>query len=159
MILDSFRLAGKNVLVTGSRKGLGASIALALAEAGAKVACHGKSEDANQICEAVRAHGVKSLLGLKLPVRMLSKQGRTDELSDLSKIDAGAQDREGLFTSEFSLWPGSYSRVLEICSGAGRAQDEEMCEKAQFWPPQEDLHNIHRAEDFNENIFRQSLDD
>ena len=60
MILDSFRLTGKNALVTGSRKGLGAEIALALAQAGANVACHGKSADSNQVCEAVRAHGVNS---------------------------------------------------------------------------------------------------
>lgn len=60
MILDSFRLTGKNALVTGSRKGLGAEIVLALAQAGANVACHGKSADSNQICEAVRAHGVNS---------------------------------------------------------------------------------------------------
>lgn len=61
MVLDAFRLAGKNALVTGSRKGLGAAIALALAQAGANVACHGKSADSNQISEAVRAYGVKSV--------------------------------------------------------------------------------------------------
>ncbi len=57
MVLETFQLAGKNALVTGSRKGLGADIALALAQAGANVACHGRNEDSNQICEAVRACG------------------------------------------------------------------------------------------------------
>lgn len=40
MILDSFKLDGKIALVTGASSGLGQSIAIALAEAGADVACH-----------------------------------------------------------------------------------------------------------------------
>ena len=46
MILDYFRLEGKNALVTGSRRGLGAAIAVALAEAGANVGCHGREKNA-----------------------------------------------------------------------------------------------------------------
>jgi 2-deoxy-D-gluconate 3-dehydrogenase len=41
MILEHFSLAGKAALVTGSSRGLGAGIATALAEAGARVALHG----------------------------------------------------------------------------------------------------------------------
>ena len=41
MILDKFNLKGKTALVTGSSRGLGAGIAMALAEAGASVAIHG----------------------------------------------------------------------------------------------------------------------
>jgi len=41
MILERFSLKGKSALVTGSSRGLGAAIALALAEAGASVAVHG----------------------------------------------------------------------------------------------------------------------
>jgi 2-deoxy-D-gluconate 3-dehydrogenase len=41
MILDQFSLKDKTALVTGSSRGLGAGIALALAEAGAQVAVHG----------------------------------------------------------------------------------------------------------------------
>lgn len=44
MILDKFRLAGKVALVTGASSGLGKAIAIALAEAGADVACHGRTE-------------------------------------------------------------------------------------------------------------------
>lgn len=40
MILDKFKLDGKIALVTGAASGLGQSIAIALAEAGADVACH-----------------------------------------------------------------------------------------------------------------------
>jgi 2-dehydro-3-deoxy-D-gluconate 5-dehydrogenase len=41
VILEKFSLKGKTALVTGSSRGLGADIALALAEAGANVAIHG----------------------------------------------------------------------------------------------------------------------
>ena len=40
MYLESFQLKRKNALVTGSRRGLGAAIAVALAEAGTNVGCH-----------------------------------------------------------------------------------------------------------------------
>jgi 2-dehydro-3-deoxy-D-gluconate 5-dehydrogenase len=61
MILDAFQLSGKNALVTGSRRGLGAAIALALAHAGANVACHGRGKDTNDICGAIRSCGRKSV--------------------------------------------------------------------------------------------------
>ena len=61
MILDSFKLTGKNALVTGSRTGLGRAMALALAEAGANVVVHGsKSDGLGNVCEAVRSNGVKA---------------------------------------------------------------------------------------------------
>jgi 2-deoxy-D-gluconate 3-dehydrogenase len=40
MILDKFKIDGRVALVTGASSGLGQSIAIALAEAGADVACH-----------------------------------------------------------------------------------------------------------------------
>jgi 2-deoxy-D-gluconate 3-dehydrogenase len=43
VILEKFSLKGKTALVTGSSRGLGAGIAIALAEAGANVAVHGSS--------------------------------------------------------------------------------------------------------------------
>lgn len=45
MILELFELKGKNALVTGSSRGLGTAIAIALAEAGANVGCHGRSAE------------------------------------------------------------------------------------------------------------------
>ena len=42
MILDKFSLAGKFALVTGTSSGLGQAMAIALAEAGADVACHSR---------------------------------------------------------------------------------------------------------------------
>ena len=60
MIRDSFDLTGKNALVTGSTRGLGAAIAIALAEAGANVAVHGKSQSGEDTCTIVRQCGRKT---------------------------------------------------------------------------------------------------
>jgi len=60
MVLDAFRLDGKNALVTGSSRGLGAAIALGLAQAGANVGCHGRSADTRGTAEKVLQLGRKS---------------------------------------------------------------------------------------------------
>jgi 2-deoxy-D-gluconate 3-dehydrogenase len=60
MSIADFQLNGKNALVTGSSRGLGAEIAIALAEAGANVACHGKSSAGRATSERVRQIGRKS---------------------------------------------------------------------------------------------------
>jgi 2-deoxy-D-gluconate 3-dehydrogenase len=60
MSLEDFQLNGKNALVTGSSRGLGAAIAMALAEAGANVGCHGKSSEGGTTSERVRQMGRKS---------------------------------------------------------------------------------------------------
>jgi len=57
MILDAFKLEGKVALVTGASTGLGAAIAIALAEAGADVACHGNTHAPDASCEAVTKTG------------------------------------------------------------------------------------------------------
>jgi 2-deoxy-D-gluconate 3-dehydrogenase len=59
-ILDRFRLDGKAALVTGAASGLGAAIAIALAEAGATVACHGNRRPADATAEQIRAIGKQS---------------------------------------------------------------------------------------------------
>jgi 2-deoxy-D-gluconate 3-dehydrogenase len=61
MSLETFRIEGKNALVTGSRRGLGAAIALALAEAGANVACHGREPKEASVCEGIRTLGRRSV--------------------------------------------------------------------------------------------------
>jgi 2-dehydro-3-deoxy-D-gluconate 5-dehydrogenase len=60
MSLEAFRLDGKNALVTGSRRGLGAAIALALAKAGANVGCHGHDTNPGECCDEIRTVGLKS---------------------------------------------------------------------------------------------------
>ena len=53
-------LDGKNALVTGSHKGLGAAIAVALAQAGANVACHGRHPNPGTASREIRALGRKT---------------------------------------------------------------------------------------------------
>ena len=61
MILDSFKLNGKVALVTGASAGLGASMAVALAEAGANVAAHGNSRTPDSTCELIKRAGRRGL--------------------------------------------------------------------------------------------------
>jgi 2-deoxy-D-gluconate 3-dehydrogenase len=61
MILDKFKLDNRVALVTGASAGLGAAIAIALAEAGADVACHGNTRSPNATCDAIAAIGRAAL--------------------------------------------------------------------------------------------------
>jgi len=57
MILDLFELNGRVALVTGASAGLGQAIAVALAEVGADVACHGNTRSPETTCEAIERLG------------------------------------------------------------------------------------------------------
>ncbi len=61
MIFDKFSLKGKTALVTGSSRGLGTAIAVALAEAGASVAVHGSITAPKAVQQKIEALGVKSV--------------------------------------------------------------------------------------------------
>lgn len=57
-VLDLFSLDGKTALVTGASRGLGAAMAIALAEAGAHVVCASSREcGAKETADAIRAAG------------------------------------------------------------------------------------------------------
>lgn len=61
MTVDPFRLDGKNAIVTGSHKGLGAAMAVALAQAGANVACNGRDPNPGNASREVQALGRKTI--------------------------------------------------------------------------------------------------
>src|SRR6266576_6552869 len=61
MILDNFRLDDQVALVIGASAGLGQAIAIAFAEAGADVACHGNTRSPEQTCETASKLNRKTL--------------------------------------------------------------------------------------------------
>lgn len=88
MSLEAFRLNGKNALVTGSHKGLGAAIAVALAKAGANVGCHGRDPKPGSACDEIRTAGRRTfyvsgdLADAKVPVTLIEKT-----IAEFSSID------------------------------------------------------------------------
>ncbi|HEV2705600.1 MAG TPA: 2-dehydro-3-deoxy-D-gluconate 5-dehydrogenase KduD [Pyrinomonadaceae bacterium] len=88
MILDRFRLDGRVALVTGASAGLGAAIAVALAEAGADVVAHGNSRAPEATCELVRRAGRRSL-GLRgdLADRETPQRLISETLAEFDRLD------------------------------------------------------------------------
>jgi NAD(P)-dependent dehydrogenase (short-subunit alcohol dehydrogenase family) len=103
MSLPNFSLQGKTALVTGSRRGLGEAIALALAEAGADVAVCDKIQekgDLTGVFEAIRRFGRRSLalqvdLTRKAEVENLIQQVEA-ELGGIDILVNNAGGRAGL---------------------------------------------------------------
>jgi 2-dehydro-3-deoxy-D-gluconate 5-dehydrogenase len=85
---SAFNLSGKVALVTGASAGLGAAIAVALAEAGADIACHGNSRSPEATCDAVRAAGRRSV-GL---MGDLSRRATADRLVPETMAALGGLD-------------------------------------------------------------------
>jgi 2-deoxy-D-gluconate 3-dehydrogenase len=89
MILEAFSLKGKNALVTGSRTGLGAAMAVGLAQAGANVVVHGSKETGiDDVCSVIRAVGVKAVRA----VGDLADPKSSDELIAITVRELGSID-------------------------------------------------------------------
>jgi 2-deoxy-D-gluconate 3-dehydrogenase len=130
MILDAFRLDGKNALVTGSDKGLGAAIALALAEAGANVAIHARGGGPPETCKKICA---LSRLSIFLTAD-LADPGSAPDLIECAEAQLGPLDilvnnagiirrapaveyREEDWTEVLAV---NLSSVFQLCQAAGK---------------------------------------
>jgi 2-deoxy-D-gluconate 3-dehydrogenase len=129
-ILEAFNLRGKNALVTGSSRGLGAGMAIALAEAGANVAVHASAEKPSATAAAIGKIGVKhaALVG---DVRRADVCHRLIEetVAELGSIDilvnnAGTIRRAPAADFSEADWndviAANLSGVFRLSQGAGR---------------------------------------
>jgi 2-deoxy-D-gluconate 3-dehydrogenase len=129
-VLERFRLDGKFALVTGSASGLGAAIAIALAEAGASVACHGNRRPADETSEQIRSLGRRS----QSFAADLSKPDGADSLYAAVSAAIGAPDilvnnagmiyREAAENYDAQAWMTvlqvNLNSVFRLCQLAGR---------------------------------------
>lgn len=130
MILDQFKLDGKVALVTGASAGLGAAIALALAEAGANVAVHGNSRPAEATAELIKQNG-RQAIGLRgnLADKTAPAQLITETLKEFGRLDilinnAGTIRRAPALDYAEEDWSTvievNLSSVFRLCQLAGR---------------------------------------
>ncbi len=135
-ILDKFRLDGKRALVTGAATGLGAAIAVALAEAGASVACHGNRRPADQTSEHIRSlgHAAQSFAA------DLSQPDGTDKLYEAVSREMGRPDivvnnagtiyREPAEDHDLQAWMTviqvNLNSVFRLCQLAGRSMLDQQ---------------------------------
>jgi len=88
LILDAFKLDGQTALVTGASAGLGAAIAVALAEAGADVVAHGNSRTPDATCELIKRAGRRSLaLRGDLADKEIPRQLIAPTLDEFGRLD------------------------------------------------------------------------
>jgi 2-dehydro-3-deoxy-D-gluconate 5-dehydrogenase len=124
-----FDLSGKTALVTGASAGLGAAIAVALAEAGADVICHGNSRPASETCRQIQSLGRRSTaiqadLAQPAGVEKLFREARSFSTVDLLVNNAGTIRRAPAEQFPLSDWDlvlqVNLKSVFQLSQLAGR---------------------------------------
>lgn len=104
-----YGLKGKNVLVTGSTKGLGEAIVRILAGEGANVIVSGRSEDLTQsIAEKLAKDCGVTAVGIPAD---LGQRGVAEELFAKSLEALGSLD---ILVNNAGIWPTAYVREMEL---------------------------------------------
>jgi 2-deoxy-D-gluconate 3-dehydrogenase len=127
---DRFRLDGHVALVTGASRGIGAAIAVALAEAGADVACHGNSRPAEATRDTILALGRRAIaLSADLADRTAPERLVEQTVSTLGDVDllvnnAGTIRRAPAADFSEADWDlvvaVNQTAVFRLCQAAGR---------------------------------------
>ena len=130
MILDQFKLDDKVALVTGASAGLGAAIAVALAEAGANVAVHGNSRAPDGTAELIDQIGRRTIsLRGNLTDKTVPAQLIAETLNQFGRLDilinnAGTIRRAPALDYAEEDWTTvievNLSSVFRLCQHAGR---------------------------------------
>jgi 2-dehydro-3-deoxy-D-gluconate 5-dehydrogenase len=125
----SFRLDGLNALVTGAATGIGAAIAVALAEAGANVACHGNTRAPDETCARVSALGKRCVplrgdlaakeTGRELVAAALRELGSVDLLINNAGMIRRAPALEYSEEDWATVIEVNLSSVFRLCQAAG----------------------------------------
>lgn len=124
MIFDTFRLNGKRALVTGSSRGIGKAIAIALGEAGAEVIFHGTAmtPKLQQAIAEATAKGIKTecVTGdLSVPAQVTDVADKTGSI-DILVLNASVQKYQTIekfepeeFEKQFQVNVASSLQLIE----------------------------------------------
>jgi 2-deoxy-D-gluconate 3-dehydrogenase len=109
-VLDLFHLGGKVALVTGAASGLGAAIAIALAQAGAAVAVHGNRRAAEETAAAIAAAGGTAAAFQADLSHTSGPESLVGRVHDILVNNAGTIHRDAAVDTSLDSW----QQVLQV---------------------------------------------
>jgi 2-deoxy-D-gluconate 3-dehydrogenase len=113
-VLDAFSLAGKTALVTGASRGLGRGLAIALAEAGADVACASSRPDgARATADCIRSLGRNAWTVYADLADRAALEEMADHVERLAPMDVLVNNAGDIARHSAEKFPiGDWDRVL-----------------------------------------------